>query len=484
MSLAFALILLVFWVDHKTLGAYRPHMSKESQKTHLTLKILIGMLSGILIGALLQFSFDDSGDRVFNIFGMAFSTYSFFVDGIFTIGGTIFVNSLKMLVVPLVFVSLVCGVSSLSDPSKLGSLGGKSIGLYVFTTCVAVSFGLIAASVIQPGIGYPLTSEAVFTPKEAPGLAQIIIDMFPTNPINAMAQGNMLQVIVFAVLVGFAMAKCGEVGQSVQKGFNMANDVIMKIVLIIMELAPYGVFFLMAKLAATTDIKAFAGILSYFFLVFFVLIAHGLIVYPTLLATLARLNPLTLLIKMKDTAIFAFSSSSSSATLPVTLATAQNKLGVDRSVASFTIPLGATINMDGTAIMQGVATVFIAQVYGVDLSTTDLLMVVLTATLASIGTAGVPGVGLITLALVLQQVNLPVEGIALIIGIDRLLDMTRTVVNVTGDCTIATIVAKSEGVLDIDKFNSDPFADDELLVDQATKVEIEDVKEASIDPVK
>ncbi|WP_395343065.1 dicarboxylate/amino acid:cation symporter [Ningiella sp. W23] len=435
-------------------------MPADDQKMHLTLKIVIGMVAGIVIGALLQFVFDDSGDRIISVFGIAFSTYSFFVDGIFNIGGTIFINSLKMLVVPLVFVSLVCGVSSLSDPSKLGRLGGKSVGLYILTTCLAVTFALIAALIVKPGDGFVIATEAKFAPNQAPGLAQVVIDMFPSNPINAMAEGNMLQIIVFAVLFGIAMSRCGETGLKVQKAFEMVNEIIMKIVLIIMNLAPYGVFFLMAKLAATTDLAAFGSIITYFMLVFILLIAHALITYPTLLSLLARLNPLTLLIKMKDTAIFAFSSSSSSATLPITMATAQRKLGVDRSVASFTIPLGATINMDGTAIMQGVATVFIAQVYGVDLSTTDLLMVVLTATLASIGTAGVPGVGLIMLAMVLQQVNLPVEGIALIIGIDRLLDMTRTVVNVTGDCTIATIVAKSEGVLDEDVYNTDPFSDE------------------------
>jgi Na+/H+-dicarboxylate symporter len=441
-------------------------MSQDNKKTHLTLKIFIGMIAGIVIGAFLQMLFDDSGDRVFNIFGMAFSTYGFFVDGIFHIGGTIFINSLKMLVVPLVFVSLVCGVSSLTDPSKLGRLGGKSVGLYVMTTCIAVTLALIMALIVKPGEGFIIETEAEFSANQAPGLAQVIIDMFPSNPINSMAEGNMLQIIVFAVLFGIAMAKCGDVGVRVQKGFEMVNDVIMKIVLIIMELAPYGVFFLMAKLAATTDIQAFGSILSYFLLVFFLLIAHALIVYPTLLVLLARLNPLRLLVKMKDTAIFAFSSSSSSATLPITLSTAQKKLGVDRSVASFTIPLGATINMDGTAIMQGVATVFIAQVYMVDLSTADLLMVVLTATLASIGTAGVPGVGLIMLAMVLQQVNLPVEGIALIIGIDRLLDMTRTVVNVTGDCTVATIVAKSENALDLDVYNADPFSDEMIAASE------------------
>ena len=434
-------------------------MSPQATSVGLTLRIVIGMFAGIILGALLQISFDDSGDRVINIFSLQFSTYDFFVKGIFEVGGTIFISSLKMLVVPLVFVSLVCGTSSLSDPSKLGSLGGKSIGLYVLTTCIAVSFAMFAALMVQPGVGFTQPDTVEFTANTAPSLSQVIIDMFPSNPVNAMAEGNMLQIIVFAVLFGIAMSMAGQAGQRIGAFFNDVNEVIMKIVTIIMNLAPYGVFFLMAKLAATVNLIDISKIASYFFLVFILLVMHALITYPILLKVFTGLNPLRLLAKMKDTAIFAFSSSSSSATLPITMATARQKLGVDRSVSSFTIPLGATINMDGTAIMQGVATVFIAQVYGVDLSNADLLMVVLTATLASIGTAGVPGVGLIMLAMVLQQVNLPVEGIALIIGIDRLLDMTRTVVNVTGDCTVACIVANSEGELDKEIYNDMSLAD-------------------------
>jgi len=428
-------------------------MSNADAKSNLTLRILIGMGAGILIGILIQSLYDESGDFVISFLGINFSFQDFFVLGVFEVGGKVFVNSLKMLVVPLVFVSLVVGVSSLSDPAKLGRLGGKSLALYVLTTCIAVSFAMSMALLFQPGVGFEISTAAEFIPKESPGFAQVVIDMFPSNPIASMAEGNMLQIIVFSLLFGVAITKAGEHGVKIQAAFESLNEVIMKIVIIIMNLAPYGVFFLMAKLGATIQFQDFGYIAGYFFLVFFVLIAHALITFPILLVTLARLNPLTLLIKMKDTAIFAFSSSSSSATLPVTMATARNKLGVKRSVASFTIPLGATINMDGTAIMQGVATVFIAQAYAVDLSTVDLLMVVMTATLASIGTAGVPGVGLIMLAMVLQQVNLPVEGIALIIGIDRLLDMTRTVVNVTGDCTVACIVAKSEQEFDQDIYD-------------------------------
>ena len=355
-----------------------------------------------------------------------------------------------MLVVPLVFVSLICGTSTLSDPSKLGRLGAKSVGLYVVTTAIAITLAMSMALLISPGEGLNLTTETSFEAKTAPSLGDVIVNMFPSNPINSMAQGNMLQIIVFAVLFGISMAMTGEAGKRVSAFFEDINTVIMRLVTIIMNLAPYGVFVLMAKLFSTIGSDTIFSLAKYFFLVFGVLIIHGLVTYSILLKLLSGLSPIVLLKKMRDAALFAFSTSSSSATLPVTMETARNKLGINNSVASFTLPLGATINMDGTAIMQGVATVFIAQVYGVDLSLGDYMMVVLTATLASIGTAGVPGVGLIMLAMVLQQVNLPVEGIALIIGVDRLLDMTRTAVNITGDCMVSCVVAKSEGGLDED----------------------------------
>ena len=355
-----------------------------------------------------------------------------------------------MLVVPLVFVSLICGTSTLSDPSKLGRLGAKSVGLYVVTTAIAITLAMSMALLISPGEGLNLTTETSFEAKTAPSLGDVIVNMFPSNPINSMAQGNMLQIIVFAVLFGISMAMTGEAGKRVSAFFEDINTVIMRLVTIIMNLAPYGVFVLMAKLFSTIGGDTIFSLAKYFFLVFGVLIIHGLVTYSILLKLLSGLSPVVLLKKMRDAALFAFSTSSSSATLPVTMETARNKLGINNSVASFTLPLGATINMDGTAIMQGVATVFIAQVYGVDLSLGDYMMVVLTATLASIGTAGVPGVGLIMLAMVLQQVNLPVEGIALIIGVDRLLDMTRTAVNITGDCMVSCVVAKSEGGLDED----------------------------------
>lgn len=428
-------------------------MSQSAHKYSLTTRIFIGMIAGILIGFLLKLVFDDSGDLRFTIFGYTFSTYNILVEGIFSTLGQIFIASLKMLVVPLVFVSLICGVSSLTEPSKLGRLGAKSIGLYIFTTAIAITLAMSLALMVAPGSEVTPPADVSYSAQEAPGLGQVILDMFPTNPISAMAEGKMLQIIIFAVLFGIAMAMSGKAGQRVANFFEDINHVIMRLVTIIMNLAPYGVFVLMAKLFASIGGEMLGGLAKYFVLVLAVLLIHGLVTYPILLKSFTGLNPVILLKKMRDAAQFAFTTSSSSATLPVTMETARNKLGVGKSVSSFTLPLGSTINMDGTAIMQGVATVFIAQVYGVNLELQDYLMVVLTATLASIGTAGVPGVGLIMLAMVLQQVNLPVEGIALIIGVDRLLDMTRTAINITGDCTVACIIAKSENELDEARYN-------------------------------
>jgi Na+/H+-dicarboxylate symporter len=423
-------------------------MQTDKLKLGLTTRIFIGMLVGIIFGTLIRSVYDEQGDFVVNLFGVVFSTNELVVDGLLYTVGQIFIASLKMLVVPLVFVSLVCGVHGLSDPVKLGRLGGKAILLYVVTTAIAITTAISFALLVSPGEGVSLISDSQYVAKQAPSLAQVIIDIFPDNPFKAMAQGNMLQVIVFALLFGISIALSGDAGKRVAVLFDDLNIIIMKLVTVLMNLAPYGVFALMAKLFATIGIDTISSLLTYFVLVLFVLAVHALVTYPIILKLMSGLSPLLLLKKVRAAVIFAFSTASSSATLPVTIETAIRKLGVSNSVASFTLPLGANINMDGTAIMQGIATVFIAQVYGVDLSVSDYLLVVLTATLASIGTAGVPGVGLIMLAMVLEQVNLPVEGIALIIGVDRLLDMTRTAVNVTGDCMVSCIVAKSEGELD------------------------------------
>ncbi|MFT5520617.1 MAG: Na+/H+-dicarboxylate symporter [Enterobacterales bacterium] len=417
----------------------------ETKSMSLSVRILIAMFSGAVIGYLI------------NAFGSdVFWIKTYITDGLFEIVGKIFVASLKMLVVPLVFVSLVCGVSSLQDSSKLGTMGLKTILLYLFTTAVAVTLALVAAVFIGPGEGanFPVQE---YVAKDAPPLINTIINMVPSNPIDAMAKGEMLQVIVFAVLFGLAITQAGAQGQKITVFFQNINEVIMKMVTIIMKLAPYGVFALIAQLMSNLGLDSIKPLMKYFFLLVFVLLLHGAMTYTLLLKFVAGLNPLVFLKKMRAAQLFAFSTASSGATIPVTMETVTKRLGVKNSIASFTVPLGATINMDGTAIMQGIATVFIAQVYQIDLNFVQYLTIILTAVLASIGTAAVPGVGLITLAMVLQQVGLPVQGIALIIGVDRLLDMVRTVVNVTGDATVSCIIAKGEGDLDENIFN-DPQA--------------------------
>jgi len=412
----------------------------------LTNRILVAMVAGIALGSIFNAVLNSGGisESVFAILN------TYLIDGLFDVVGRIFVASLKLLVVPLVLVSLICGSSALGDSARMGPIAGKTIGFYLFTTGLAVSIALLVASAIGPGQGLSLVTDTEFTAKAAPALKDVIVNIFPTNPVKAMAEANMLQIIVFSLLFGYAMSHAGEPGQRLAGFFRDAEAVVMRMVAILMEFAPYGVFALLARLFSNMGLGAILDLAGYFFTLAGLLVFHGFVVYPTLLRLFGGVSPASLLQKMRPVWAFAFSTSSSGATIPVTLRTVEKRLGVHNSVAGFTVPLGATINMDGTAIMQGVATIFIAQVYGVDLSAGALFGVVLTAILASIGTAGVPGVGLITLALVLEQAGLPVEGIALIIGVDRLLDMLRTVINVTGDAVASVVVAKSEGQLDMD----------------------------------
>jgi len=374
--------------------------------------------------------------------------------GLFYVGGKIFVASLKVLVVPLVFISLVCGTCQLQGQSSLGRLSLKAIGLYLLTTAIAISIAIFFAELLQPGMGIEETTAVDFTAPAAQPLSQVFINIFPDNPVKAMAEGNMLQVIVFAILIGLAISRSGEPGARLAKHFNDWNEIMMTLVTLLMKLAPYGVFCLLFSLFAKQGLGVIGDLALYMVTVLLVLMIHALGIYPLLLKAFSGLNPLMFLRKMRNTQLFAFSTASSSATIPVTLRAVEQRLGVSNRIASFTVPLGATINMDGTAIMQGVATVFIAQAYGLELGITQYLLVIATATLASVGTAGVPGVGLVTLAMVLQQVGLPVEGIALIIGVDRILDMVRTAVNVTGDATVSCIVANSESAIDKDIFNN------------------------------
>ena len=404
----------------------------------LTNKILLAMIAGIFVGAGL------------NVFLPVLSESSVFllnkyvVEGLFELVGQVFIASLKLLVVPLVLVSLICGSSSMGDSARMGPIAVKTLLLYLGTTAVAISMALFIAVLVSPGEAVNLDTNVMFEAKSPPPLIQVLIDIFPSNPFAAMAEGRMLQVIVFALLVGYSISHAGEAGVRIANFFRDMEEVVMRMVSVMMAFAPYGVFALLAKLFATMGIGTILDLAAYFFTVLGVLVLHGALTYGLMVKAFTGLSPVPMFQKMRRVWAFAFSTASSGATLPITLRTVEKGLGVKNSVAGFTVPLGATINMDGTAIMQGVATVFIAQAYGIDLTLSTFVTVILTATLASIGTAAVPGVGLITLALVLEQAGLPLEGIALIIGVDRLLDMVRTAVNVTGDAAVSLVVGRSE----------------------------------------
>ena len=427
--------------------------NKVTPRFSLTTRILLAMVLGIITGSLINLLISMQW-----LPGSAMNGINvYIIDGLLDSVGKVFVASLKLLVVPLVFISLVCGVTALGDNARMGVIATRTLLLYLLTTAMAITLALVTALVIQPGAGMELGSAMDYVARDAPPLKQVFIDIFPSNPIRAMAEGKMLQVIVFSLLLGYAMSLAGEAGKRMTAVFRDLEHIVMKMVTILMNLAPYGVFCLLAKLFSELGVSAIADLARYFITVVLVLLVHATLVYSALLRFFTGLSPALLYRKMRSVWAFAFSTASSGATLPITLKAVEERLGVHTSIASFTVPLGATINMDGTAIMQGVATVFIAQVYGVALGPAELLSVILTATLASIGTAAVPGVGLITLALVLQQVGLPVEGIALIIGVDRLLDMMRTAVNVTGDASVSVIVASKEGKLDTQAY-LDPHA--------------------------
>ncbi len=404
----------------------------------LTNRILLAMIAGIFVGAGLNVLLAISTEST------VFFLNKYIVGGFFELVGQVFIASLKLLVVPLVLVSLICGSSSMGDSARMGPIAAKTLLLYMGTTAVAISMALFIAVLVSPGEAVSLDTNVTFEAKSPPPLIQVLIDIFPSNPFAAMAEGRMLQVIVFALLVGYSISHAGEAGERVANFFRDMEEVVMRMVSVMMTLAPYGVFALLAKLFATMGIGTILDLAAYFFTVLGVLILHGALTYGLIVKAFTGLSPIPMFQKMRRVWAFAFSTASSGATLPITLRTVEKGLGVRNSVAGFTVPLGATINMDGTAIMQGVATVFIAQAYGIDLTFTTFVTVILTATLASIGTAAVPGVGLITLALVLEQAGLPLEGIALIIGVDRLLDMVRTAVNVTGDAAVSLVVGRSE----------------------------------------
>jgi Na+/H+-dicarboxylate symporter len=410
---------------------------------NLTRNILIGMTLGAIVGIII------------NVVGPETKGLSLFVDDLFPLIGSIFVRSLQLLVVPLVLLSLICGTSALDDVRRLGRIGVKTVGFYMATTAIAISIAIGLASIFKPGSGMQLDFETNFVAKESPPITDVILNIFPKNPFAAMADGNMLQVIVFAILFGLAATLAGPPGRRVIAIANDLNEIVMKLVMLLLLAAPFGVFALVTRTFAQEGFSAILALSQYFFLVLGALAVHAFVTYGLIFKTFTGLSVRQLYRNLRKVQLFAFSTASSNATIPINLENAEHRLGVKPAVASFTIPLGATINMDGTAIMQGVATVFIAQALGVDIGLTGYLMVVVTATLASIGTAGVPGVGLIMLAMVFQQVGLPVAAIGVIYGVDRLLDMARTAVNVTGDAVVSIIVAKGEKEFDQEVFDAE-----------------------------
>jgi Na+/H+-dicarboxylate symporter len=405
----------------------------------------LGIVAGLLIG-----------DGVLSIGGQTFGLADIrFV-------GDLFLRLIRMVVVPLVFASLLVGTASLGDPKKLGRIGMKTIGFYLVTTALAITLGLLIANTVKPGSRLPADTQqellaayqaeaagAQASMQERPGTLETLLAVVPTNPAAALAGGDMLQIIFFAMFFGVALTliKNRTRAEEIIGFFDGVTDAMIVIVHIIMELAPYGVFALIAAVIAVYGVQVLLSLLVYSACVLVGLFLHMTFVYGSAVFVLGRMSPLFFFRGIRKAQAIAFATSTSSGTLPVTMECAEENLGVSEEIASFVLPLGSTVNMDGTALYQGVATVFIAQVYGMELTLGGQLTIVLMATLASIGAAGVPGVGIITLAMVLDTLGIPLEGIALILGVDRFLDMARTTINITGDSAVSVVVARSEGML-------------------------------------
>ena len=416
-------------------------MLDKFKKISLGNWILIGMILGFIVGLILNFWVKDP-----------FIKDIVLIDNVFYIGGTVFIKLMKMLVVPLVFCSIVVGVASISDIRKICKIGGTTILIYLLTTALAITIALLIAGIIKPGEGLNMAGLAQANLTATQSMADTLINIIPDNPINSLAAGDMLPVIIFGVLIGIILAKLREETKTVNKLFEEGNTIMMEMTSIVMKFAPIGVFCLMAKTFAGLGFGGLMPLLKYIGCVLLGLAIQAFIVYPSIMVILTRLNPIKFFKRFISVMFFAFSSSTSNATIPLNMEKL-SEMGVSRDISSFTIPLGATINMDGTAIMQGCAVMFAAQAYGIDLGTSALITVVFTAVMASVGTAGVPSVGLITLNMVFNSVGLPVDAIGIIMGIDHLLDMFRTAVNVTGDAICTLIVSFRSKALDLDVFN-------------------------------
>lgn len=419
---------------------------KEKKKLNDTGKILLGMVLGVITGIILNYAVPDSTVK-----------NDVIVNGVLYVIGNGFLRLMKMLVVPLVFTSLVCGAAAIGDTKTLGQVGVKTITLYICTTALAVSVAIGVANIIRPGIGLNMSelqaAASTVTTGEKTSMTETLLEIIPENPFASLANGTMLQVIVFALIIGVLFAKMGERAELLFNFASQCNDLMMEMTMLVMKAAPIGVFCLIAKTFSGLGLEAILPLLKYVISVITALAVQCLGVYMLLLFAFTRLNPYRFFKKFLPVFGFAFSTATSNATIPLSIETLEDRMGVSRRISSFTIPLGATINMDGTSIMQGVAVVFAAQAYGIHLGLSGYLTVIATATLASIGTAGIPSVGLITLSMVFESVGLPIEAIALIMGIDRILDMIRTAVNVTGDAVCTTIVAFQNKAIDLERFH-------------------------------
>lgn len=419
---------------------------EAKKKLGLTTKIFIALLAGAVCGIILCYAVPAGSVRD-----------DIIVNGVLHVIGQGFIRLMKMLVVPLVFCSLVCGSMSIGDTKKLGTVGVRTLVFYLCTTALAITVALSVGNIINPGRGLDMSKiqsgAADVGSTEAVSLTDTLLNIIPDNPINSLANGSMLQIIVFALIVGVILAKLGERTETVSNFFSQFNDIMMEMTMMVMNLAPVGVFCLITKTFAGIGFSAFVPLGKYMLGVLIALAVQCFVVYLGLLKLFTGLNPLKFIKNFFPVMAFAFSTATSNATIPLSIDTLAKKMGVSKRISSFTIPLGATINMDGTAIMQGVAVVFAAQAFGIQLDIVDYITVIGTATLASIGTAGVPSVGLVTLTMVFNSVGLPVEAIGLIMGIDRILDMTRTAVNITGDAVCTTIVAHQNKALDRDVFS-------------------------------
>ena len=359
--------------------------------------------------------------------------------------GTIFINLIKMVIVPIVFTSLVVGMTSLGDLKKLGRIGIKTIFIYLFTTAIAIVIGFIVAGIIHPGIGLEMTAGDAVKVKEAPSIMQVLVAMVPTNPVASMAKADILPIIIFALFVGVGILQVGgKKSQLLIDWFDAAAEVSYKIINMVMQFAPIGVFCLLLPVVAENGPKVLLPLLSVIACMALGSVIHAVAVYSSMARIWGNTSPLKFFRGMSEAILIAFTTCSSAAALPINMKNCQEKLGCSRDITSFVLPLGATINMDGTAIYMGVCSLFIANVYGIDLTMAQMGMIILTGTLASIGTAGVPGAGLIMLSMILLSVGLPMEGLALVAGIDRILDMFRTTVNITGDAAVTCVINETE----------------------------------------